>query len=220
MPRVLLLARFFPPMGGAGVHRTLGSVRHLPQHGYQPVVVTGPIARAPRNRWEPADPDLVGRVHGDVEVHRVPVAQPDERVSRLQRALARPPQLVRWWVEESARLGSSVGHDADVVVASCAPYETAFAGARVARDLGLPWIADLEDPWALDEMRVPLSGIHRAADLRLMRRALASASAIVMAAPEAAERVRHAMPELAARVTAIPIGFEPSEFPAAPTCVG
>jgi glycosyltransferase involved in cell wall biosynthesis len=46
-----------------------------------------------------------------------------------------------------------------------------------------------------------------------MRRALASASAIVMAAPEAAARLREAMPELADRVVVgIPIGFEREDF--------
>ena len=48
--RVLIVARNFPPMGGAGVHRTLGSVRHLARHGYEPVVITGPAREAARNR--------------------------------------------------------------------------------------------------------------------------------------------------------------------------
>jgi hypothetical protein len=50
MSRVLMLARHFPPIGGAGVHRTIGSVRHLPAHGHQPVVVTG--AAEHRDRLE------------------------------------------------------------------------------------------------------------------------------------------------------------------------
>ena len=217
MPRVLLLARHFPPMGGAGVHRTMGSVRHLPEHGYEPIVVTGPARREPRNRWEPCDRGLVSRLPSGAVIHRVPEPEPDVDVSRFDRLLDRPSPLARWWIEQSVRLGAEVGCDADAVLVSCAPYETAFAGARLARELGRPWIADLEDPWALDEMRVPLSALHRAVDLRRMRRALRSASAIVMAAPEAAERVRRAMPELASRVlvTGIPIGFEPSDFPVA-----
>ena len=217
MPRVLILARFFPPIGGAGVHRTLGSIRYLPEHGYEALVVTGPAPDAPRNRWEPTDRGLLERVPAGAEIHRLPDTQPNQDVSRFGRVLALRPPLVRWWIEESTRLGTRVGRDADVIIASCAPYETAFAAARVARELGLPWIADLEDPWALDEMRVPLSALHRSLDVRRMRRALASASAIVMAAPEAAVRVRQAMPELASRVTVtgIPIGFDSSEFEAA-----
>jgi glycosyltransferase involved in cell wall biosynthesis len=101
-----------------------------------------------------------------------------------------------------------------VVYASCLPYETAFAAARVAQTLGCPWVADLEDAWALDEMRPAYSRVHRALDIRQMRRALATAAAVVMSAPEAAERLRAALPELAERivVTGIPIGFERADF--------
>jgi glycosyltransferase involved in cell wall biosynthesis len=212
--RVLILARFFPPIGGAGVHRALGSVRHLPSHGITPVVVTGPVPRAPRNRWEPVDADLLARVPATAEVHRLHGPEPDRDLSRLGRLLARRPPLDRWWIDESARLGARVGGSVDVVLASCAPYDTALAAARVARELGVPWVADLDDPWALDEMRVPASALHRSLDVRRMRRALAGASAIVMSAPEAARRLRRAMPELASRATAIPIGYEPADFEA------
>jgi glycosyltransferase involved in cell wall biosynthesis len=112
------------------------------------------------------------------------------------------------------RVGLEAGRDADVVVTSCAPYQTALAGARLAAELGKPWVADLEDPWALDEMWLHPTALHRAVDLRRMRRALASSAAVIMAAPEAAERVRRTMPELAGRVSGIPIGFEPSDFAA------
>jgi glycosyltransferase involved in cell wall biosynthesis len=214
MPRVLILARYFPPIGGAGVHRTVGSVRHLAEHGYDPVVVTGPGQQ--RGRWDAHDRELLDRIPSGVPVHRVPGNEPDGRTglpARLARAGGRTERWVRWWVDESVRLALQVGSDADVVLTSCAPYETALAGMRVARELGKPWVADLEDPWALDEMRLHPSALHQALDMRRMRRALSSASAVVMAAPEAATRLRGAMPELAHRpVAGIPIGFEPDDF--------
>src|SRR3954447_13942137 len=195
-------------MGGAGVHRSIGSARHLREFGYEPVVVTGPAREHARNRWEPRDAGLLGRLPRDVEIHRAPGGEPEVDVSRLDRFLDVTSPLARWWNEQSVALGRAAGAEADVILTSCAPYETAFAGACLARELGLPWVADLEDPWALDEMRVPLSAVHRAVALRRMRRALATASAIVMAAPEAAVRVRRAMPELGPRVIVrgIPIG--------------
>jgi hypothetical protein len=214
VPRVLLLARYFPPIGGAGVHRTLGSVRHLPAHGFDPIVVTGPGGR--RGRWDAHDAQLLERIPGGAEIHRVPGTEPDPPTgpaARLERMRPGIHGWVRWWIDAAVALGREVGDDADVVYTSCAPYHTALAGARLAAELGVPWIADLEDPWALDEMRVHQTGLHRAVDLRQMRRALGSASAVVMAAPEAAARVRRSMPELAGRtVTGIPIGFEPDDF--------
>jgi hypothetical protein len=214
MARILMLARHFPPIGGAGVHRTLGSVRHLPGHGYEPVVVTGAAER--HGRWEPRDEQLLELVPPDVRVYRAPPA-PVRQPSPLERVRGAPPPWVRAWVRASERLAVEAGRGADVIYASCLPYETAFAAARAAHALGLPWVADLEDAWALDEMRIAPSRLHRAQDFRRMRRALATASVIVTAAPEAATRLRQAMPELAARITitGIPIGFDPGDVAAA-----
>jgi glycosyltransferase involved in cell wall biosynthesis len=211
--RVLLIARFFPPLGGAGVHRSLGTVRHLPGAGYQVRVITGPGTGT--DRWSPEDPGLLATLPAGTEIHRVPGPEPVEGrwTRRAGRWLAHPTPPVRWWTDEVVRLGLEVGGDADVIYVSCAPYETAWAGARLARELGKPWVADLEDPWALDEMRVQPTALHQRIDLRRMRGALASASAVVMCAPEAAVRMRRALPRPAAdRVTSIEIGFESEAF--------
>jgi hypothetical protein len=213
MPRVLLLARHFPPIGGAGVHRSIGSVRHLPEHGYEPVVITGPGHG--RGRWDRTDPGLVESIPAGAEVHRLDGAEPAGRTglaSRVDQLREIQAPWVRWWIEESVRLGREVGADADVVLTSCAPYDVALAGARLAAELGKPWVADLEDPWALDEMRLYPTALHRSLDLRRMRSALRTASSIVMAAPEAAVRTRAAIPALARLVTSVPIGFEPDDF--------
>jgi glycosyltransferase involved in cell wall biosynthesis len=210
-----MLARHFPPIGGAGVHRSLGTVRHVSAHGYEPTVVSG--ATADRDRWQPRDEGLLDGVPDHVPVLRVP-PEPPGAGSRFERLLGRPPAWVPWWVDRSAELGIELGRDADLVYASCLPYVTAFAGARVAAAHGLPWVADLEDAWALDEMRVLPSGVHSELDRREMRRALQTASAIITAAPEAAVRLRAAMPRLAERIpiTSVPIGYEPAELAVAP----
>ena len=206
-----MLARHFPPIGGAGVHRTVGSVRHLPDHGHHPVVVTG--AAEHRDRWEPRDEELLASIPESVPVHRIEPG-PTTGGSRLRRLAGFQAPWLQWWVGESSRLGVQVGAGADLIYASCVPYDTAFAGARVARELNRPWIADLEDPWAFDEMLLFPSALHRAREHRRMRQALATASAVIMAAPEAAARVAAGMPELARRivVTSIPIGYEPADF--------
>src|SRR4051794_27746002 len=214
MSRVLMLARHFPPIGGAGVHRTVGSVRHLPAYGHEPIVITGSAEHY--NRWDPRDDALLEHIPPETPVYRVSGA-PSGGNAGLRSLVGLQAPWIRHWVRASVGVGRDVGGDADVVYASCLPYDTAFAGCELAAALGRPWIADLEDPWALDEMRTYPTGVHRALELRRMRKALATASAIIMAAPEAAERVRAAMPELGRRiiVTGIPIGYEPADFTAA-----
>ena len=213
-----MLARHFPPIGGAGVHRSVGYARHLPGYGYQPTVVTGPGAGL--DRWSPEDPGLLKEVPAHAEVHRVKGPEPEPRTgrrARLDRWLQRPQPWVRWWVDAAVEKGLEVGGRADIVLGSCIPYETAEAGARLASELGVPWVADLEDPWALDDMRVQPTALHRRVDFARMRRALDSASAIVTSAPETAERFREALPEHAHKlIAAVPIGFDSHAFAAAP----
>ena len=53
-----MFAYYFPPLGGSGVQRTLKYVKYLPEHGFEPLVVTG------RPRWatQLADESLLSEV--------------------------------------------------------------------------------------------------------------------------------------------------------------
>jgi glycosyltransferase involved in cell wall biosynthesis len=117
----------------------------------------------------------------------------------------------RWWDRESQLVGFESGRAsrAELVYASLVPYETATPAARLAATLGIPWVADLQDPWALDEMWLYPTSLHRHVDLRRMRRVLGTAAAIVMNTPEAAVRLQATCPELAEKaVVSIPNGFD------------
>jgi glycosyltransferase involved in cell wall biosynthesis len=211
--RILLVARFLPPLGGAGVHRSLGTVRHLPEHGYDVRVITG--SGGGLDRWSPEDPGLLAGMPAGTDVRRLPGPEPTDPpwTRRAERLAGRQTPWVRWWLKGIVDLGLEAGADADLIYVSCAPYETAWAGARLARLLGKPWIADLEDPWALDEMRVHPSGLHRRLDIHRMRRALSTASAVVTCAPETAARMRTALPQpVAEHVTNVEIGFDAAAF--------
>ena len=121
--------------------------------------------------------------------------------------------FARWWVDRCVESGLAAGTGADVIFVTMSPYESAEAAAKLARALQLPWVADLRDPWALDEMMVYPTRVHRRLELRRMRRELASADAIVMNTPESRIRLLEAFPELRPkRVVTIPNGFDPADF--------
>jgi glycosyltransferase involved in cell wall biosynthesis len=212
--RVLFLSYFFPPIGGAGVQRSAKFVRYLPDEGYEPVVVTGPGAAG--GRWTPADESLAGDVPPGTSVERVPgpvPAESDGWRARRERWLRAERPFSRWWVEGAVRLALAEARDVDLVYASMSPYETATAAAEIARRLRKPWVADLRDPWALDEMMVHPTAVHRRLELRRMLSALESAAAIVMNTPEAAARLRSHLPVSdRARVVTIPNGFDAADF--------
>ncbi len=214
MKRILYLAYNFPPVGGAGVQRNAKFVRYLPELGYAPVVVTGTGGSA--GRWAPSDDTLESDVPDGTEVHRLAGPEPEESGrwrGRTERWLGMRTTWSRWWMEHAAVQGRALATEADVVYAAMAPYETAEVAARIARDAGKPWVADLQDPWALDEMMVYPSSLHRRLDVARMRAVLARADAIVMNTPESAARLRARLPELAGKlVFSIPNGFDAADF--------
>jgi glycosyltransferase involved in cell wall biosynthesis len=212
MKTVALLAYHFPPLGGAGVQRSLKFARYLPEHGYRPLVITGP-GRAD-GRWTPADETLLAELP-DVRVVRVPGPEPvppGRWRGRAERWLGAAAAWDRWWVEGAGELVARHAREADVVLASMSPFQSA-AAARAAAAAGRPWVADLRDPWALDEMTIYPSRAHRRAALRRMGRDLSAAAAIIANTPDAARAIATAFPGLAGRpLEAIPNGYDAADF--------
>ena len=210
MKRVLVISYHFPPIGGAGAQRPAKLVRRLRQLGYESVVVTGP---GPGDtRWTPRDDELNADLPPGTEVLRLHGPEPSSE-GRVQRLLGHDPWS-DWWIDGTVDASRTAG-PADLVYAWMGPFESAQAAATVARERGVPWVGDLGDPWALDEMAVYPSSLHRALELRRMRRSLARADAIVMSTEEAAAQVRAHVPELEGKpVLAIPNGFDADDFAA------
>jgi glycosyltransferase involved in cell wall biosynthesis len=218
MKRVLFLAYFFPPIGGGGVQRSVKFVRYLPRYGYDPVVVTAPGGT--RGRWTPQDETLLGEIPASTDVQRVSGPEPPTSTGwrrRAERILGVPAPFDRWWARSVVARGRELGASTDVIFGELVPYTTAQPAAKLARILRKPWVADLQDPWALDEMWIYPSGLHRRRDRARMRALLRSAAAIVMNTPEAVVRLLDAFPELRASiVVSIPNGFDQNDFQAAP----
>jgi glycosyltransferase involved in cell wall biosynthesis len=217
MVRVLLVSYHFPPIGGGGVQRVSMLARYLPEFGVRPVVLTGPGLSD--DHWTPGDPTLLEEVR-DVSVVRVegpvPASSGGLRAT-AERLVGSPGPFSTWWARTVAAAGVDAGRDVDAIIGELIPYPTAFGVEKLARRLGVPWIADLQDPWALDEMWIYASAFQRLLDRQRMRSTLRSAAAVVMNTPEAARRLRAAFPEFRDRsVVSITNGFDPADFPLPP----
>jgi hypothetical protein len=209
MPRVLVIAYYFPPLGGAGVQRTVKLLKHLPSLGFEPVVLAPP--RSTELDWAPSEETMLGELSDAITVHRVPGPHPPPRSglrARTGRLLDRPSAFATWWTDAVVREGARLARDANLVYASMSPFETAAAAARVSAEAGVPWVADLRDPWALDEWTIYPSALHRLRDERRMRSSLASATAVIMNTAEAGREVARRFPELEPRLAVVPNGWD------------
>jgi len=77
--RVLVVAYFFPPVGGGGVPRTLAYVRNLPAAGWEPIVLTTRNAA-----YRVMDPGSMEQVPAELQVERTTIVEPAQ-VRRLAR---------------------------------------------------------------------------------------------------------------------------------------
>jgi glycosyltransferase involved in cell wall biosynthesis len=156
--RVLVLAYFFPPLGGAGVQRTLKFVKYLAAFGWDATVVST------RSRLYPArDPSLLDEVPEKTRVIRtaaLPLAHWTSlvlyrfRLRRLFAWVTWPDGGVGWlpfalW----AGLRSARRDRPDVIFSSSPPQSGHLAAMAVHRLTGIPWVADFRDEWAADAHR-------------------------------------------------------------------
>lgn len=158
--KVLMFAYYFPPLGGSGVQRTLKYVKYLPDHGFQPLVITG------RPRWfsQAADEALLREIPPSAVVVQAPTIPFDyvqgkvdgllRRVgiaSRLVRGALWPDPLVGWVpgaVWRALRLIRQ--HRPSVLYSTSLPASSHLAALIVHRLTGLPWVADFRDALTYD----------------------------------------------------------------------
>jgi glycosyltransferase involved in cell wall biosynthesis len=151
--RVLVLAYYFPPVGGAGVQRTLKFVKYLASMGWDATVVST-CSRAYKAR----DASLVAEVPPGTRVVRtlaLPLARYlgivlyRVRLTRLRTFVLWPDGGLGWMPFAFLAAMRAVRRDRpDVLFSTSSPYGSHLVALLVARFSGLPWVADFRDEWA------------------------------------------------------------------------
>ncbi len=155
--KVLIVAMYFPPAGGAGVQRPLKLATHLPELGVETHVLA------------PDDPKWVNRddtlaLPANAVVHRArnigPAARrPTEelhgrrgldrlalRAKLTARGVLAPDASVLWNVTAIPAASRIVRrHGIDIVLTTSPPGSVHFVGAAAKRVTGVRWVADLRD---------------------------------------------------------------------------
>jgi glycosyltransferase involved in cell wall biosynthesis len=151
----LVLAYFFPPLGGAGVQRTLKFIRYLEPLGWDATVVTTSSLHYPAH-----DPSLLSDVPASTRIIRtralplaswVGAALYHLRLRRLH-AWTTWPDGGEGWAPFAffAALRAARREKPDVIFSSSAPFGAHLVAMWVSRRTGIPWVADFRDEWAFN----------------------------------------------------------------------
>ena len=234
MKRLLVLAYFFPPLGGGGCQRTLKLVRYLEPHGWAATVIT---VEDP-DYWI-LDPSLLEEVPASCDVVRVRALtsqrllrllsraglRVEERqgarragvfrgLRRLQGLLAIPDGYHPWArAAERAATRLLARGGVDALWTTSSPESAHLAGLALKRRHGVPWCADFRDPWVGRVTYAPPTAWHDRRHRALEAEVVAQADRVTVVSDAMADLYRRRYPGVdPTRFVVLPNGYDPDDW--------
>jgi glycosyltransferase involved in cell wall biosynthesis len=215
--KALLVPFHFPPIkASSGLERSLAMVRHLPSHGWEPLVLSASASAYPTISAERVDQIPSGTV-----IKRALALDASRHLAilgRYPRWFALPD---RWqtWILSAVPMGMAMIHNhRPKVIWSTYPISSAhWVGYLLHRLSGIPWIADFRDPMVERNIRsgetVPAWPALRAARLAIESRAAAHSAALTFCTESALQICAQRYPKSeSSRWRVVPNGFDESTF--------
>lgn len=238
--KILYITYYWPPSGGAGVQRSLKTVKYLKHFGIEPVVLTVDDKKA---SYPVRDESLLKETDINVEVIRTSSFEPLNILSAVAGKDKVPyggfaglsketmfQKTLRWirgnlfipdarkgWVKyavvEAEKL--ILKYNIKTILISSPPHSSQLIGLKLkAKYPSLNWIADLRDPWTDIYYYNDLLHTKYAAatDQRYERKVLENCSDVIVVSREIRDMFRSKVPLTKAGFHIIPNGFDPADF--------
>ena len=185
MKKVLIIAYYWPPAGGAGVQRVLKYAKYLPEFGWEPVILT---VNSPDSPIE--DLSLLDDISPNAKIYKTNALEPfnlykkitgkkaddkissdilvdetkssfTEKISRWIRLNIFIPDAKIGWIPYAIRRGMKIIEEENIelIFSSSPPHTVQVIAKKLAHKSKLKWVADFRDPW--------LELIHYQANKRL-----------------------------------------------------
>ncbi len=240
MKGVLVISYYWPPSGGPGAQRVVKFVRYLPWFGWEPIVLTVEKGEFPYH-----DPSLAEDVPEDLPVFRARSVDPfaiykkftgrsqaegipvgllthrprsfKERLATAVRSNVFIPDARIGWVPFARRKAMQIirRYPIDLVFVSSPPHSSQLIGTYIKKKVGIPYVADLRDPWT--DIRyyqfVQRSHLTRKLDARLERKVLETADAITTVSRDLVRLFNNKTSrDITAKSYVLPNGYDELDF--------
>lgn len=229
MKNVLIIAYYFPPLGGSGVQRTLKFVKYLPQYGWNPTVLTiGNTAYYAKDesllkeleqqeirivRTQSSDANAV--LHKKAkDVIKMPKEGTRKFLTYLSDCFFIPDNKIGWKkhaVKAAAELIKK--QKFDVIFATAPPVTDFLIGVELKKRFGIPLVIDYRDSWLNYPYKYFPTPLHRYIHYRKEKRVVHKSDMILTTS-------RHVKEELIQRhkflsyndVQILSHGFDPEDL--------
>lgn len=170
--RCLVVTYYFPPLGGGGVQRIAKLIKFLTRKGWKFTVITA--NETPQTL--PKDPGLKEFSDNDVEVIHVPfnLGKPAGKLksnflTRWLSAFLYLPDIRKKWIKPAydAVIKSINKNSYDLVLVSAPPYSLTVLAAKLTKELTIPVVMDMRDPWTNNPYKIYPSNWHFKRDRKL-----------------------------------------------------
>jgi len=150
MKKVLYIDYTFPPL--ASDFRAAALARFLPEFGWQPIIVS-----ASELVSYDKDYNLLQQVPSETQVHRVWHKEPSSRVWRylldtLKVHIDFPDSFRSWYAPALGKATEIMRKEKiDLIHSASPPFTTALVAMKLKKEFGIPWVADFQDGWAVND---------------------------------------------------------------------
>ncbi len=173
MNKVLFITYFWPPSGKASLHWPLKIIKHLPQFGWQPVVLT-----VDEDTFSAKDESLLTEIDGNLKVYKAKAFEPfnlykkftgkkkdeqlvaSETISTLNKSLTHkisiwvrmnlfiPDARVGWYFP-AAQKGNRILQEEriDAIISIGPPHTVHLIGMSLSKKFKIPHVPVFIDPW-------------------------------------------------------------------------
>ena len=168
LKQILLISPYFAPSVDIGAKRALNLVRHLRSVGWDPLVLASPCndlnTDSGLEQLLPEDLNIC-RKFGPSVRHRTPVKTGKSKsVNTLFKKIDEkgsyytPFDQFLWYVPAAISAGQRILNRNNIraILVNADPWSGFIVANYLAKHAGIPWIADLRDPWSIHTFKMSL----------------------------------------------------------------
>jgi glycosyltransferase involved in cell wall biosynthesis len=218
--KILMVAYYFPPLGGSGALRPLKIAKHLPKYGWQPIIIT-----AKNPDWYYAyDPDLLNELSSGIKIfksltvkaawiYRLLNPLKIEQIDNIIKSyFLIPDEHIGWLLAAYFSAKAAVKKfNPQSIYSTSGPMTCHLIAYLLKKKTGLPWIADFRDEWLEDpKLNLP-TPFHRKFHFLIEKLIVNEADKITCMAPMYEKCLAKHVNSRNKLIT-IPAGFDPDDI--------
>lgn len=217
---ILMIAYYFPPLGGSGALRPFKLAKYLPQNGWTPIILT-----VGNPDWYYAhDPNLLSELpkkakivksfmFKSVWIYRLLNPLRKRKIDTFLRSYIFQPDDQMGWIPFAYLKAIQVLKKIDfqAIYSTSAPLSCHLIADLIKKKTGIPWVADFRDEWFENPGSNHPTHFHRKLHYKLEGMIVNNCDKIMAAAPVFSNLLaKHCNDKK--KFSTITMGFDPDDF--------